>query len=51
MFCCTLQVITYVTTIYERESQMIENTYKHIFWTLCCAHVLNNALKEIGKIA
>jgi hypothetical protein len=22
----------------------------HIFWTPCCVHALNNALKDIGKI-
>ena len=30
---------------------MIQSRYKHIFWTPCCVHALNNALKDIGKIS
>ena len=29
---------------------LIQSKYKHIFWTPCCVHALNNALKDIGKI-
>ena len=30
---------------------MVEGAYKHIFWTPCCVHALNNTLKDMGKLS
>ena len=29
---------------------LVQSRYRHIFWTPCCVHAFNNALKDIGKI-
>lgn len=28
----------------------VEGVYKHIVWTPCCVHALNNTLNDIGKV-
>jgi hypothetical protein len=46
-----VQVITDVAPVCRSAGLMIQSRYKHLFWTLCCVHALNNALKDIGKIS
>eukprot|EP01018_Ginkgo_biloba_P010025 Gb_05114 [translate_table: standard] len=43
-----VQVITEVAPICKVVG-LLTQKYRHIFWTPCCVHVLNNALKDIGK--
>ena len=31
-------------------SRLVKATYRHIWWTPCCVHAMNNALKDMGKI-
>ena len=45
-----VQVITDSALVCKSAGLMIEGAYRHIFWTPCCVHALNNALKDIGKI-
>jgi hypothetical protein len=45
-----VQVITDSTRVCKSAGLMVEGTYRHIFWTPCCVHALNNALKDIGKL-
>lgn len=45
-----VQIITDAAPVCKRAGKLIEGTYRHIFWTPCCVHALNNALKDIGKI-
>lgn len=42
-----LQLIQHVCKL---ANMMVKGAYKHIFWTPCYIHALNNALKDIGKI-
>eukprot|EP01018_Ginkgo_biloba_P033471 Gb_14615 [translate_table: standard] len=44
-----VQVITIVTPICKAARLLVQKKYKHIFWTPCCVHALNNALKDIKK--
>ena len=45
-----VQVIIDSTFVCKSIGLMIEGAYRHIFWTPCCVHSLNNALKGMGKI-
>ncbi|KAH9293455.1 hypothetical protein KI387_041340, partial [Taxus chinensis] len=45
-----VQVVTDSARVCKLAGMMVEGAYKHIFWTPCCVHALNNALKDIGKI-
>jgi len=45
-----VQVITDAAPVCRSAGLMIQSRYKHIYWTPCCVHALNNALKDIGKI-
>ena len=45
-----VQVITGSAPVCKSVGLMIEGAYRHIFWTPCCVHSLNNALKDTGKI-
>lgn len=45
-----VHVITDATVVCREAGLMIQGRYKHIFWTPCCVHALNNVLKDIGKI-
>jgi len=46
-----VQVITDAAPVCRSAGLMIQSRYKHLFWTPCCVHALNNALKDIGKIS
>lgn len=46
-----IQVITDAAPICKSAKLMMQSRYKHLFWTFCCVHTLNNALKDIGKIS
>jgi hypothetical protein len=46
-----VHVITYATLVCRAARLMVQSRYKHIFWTPCCVHSLNNVLKDIGKIS
>ena len=46
-----VQVITDAALVCRFAGLMIQSRYKHLFWTPCCVHALNNALKDIGKIS
>ena len=45
-----VQVVTDAATVCRSAGLLVQSTYRHIFWTPCCVHALNNALKDIGKI-
>ena len=45
-----VHVITDATHVCRAAGLMVQSRYRHIFWTPCCAHALNNVLKDIGKI-
>ena len=47
---CHCQVVTDSARVCKLAGLMVESAYKHIFWTPCCVHALNNTLKDIGKI-
>eukprot|EP01018_Ginkgo_biloba_P017446 Gb_05846 [translate_table: standard] len=44
-----VQVITNVAPICKVAGLLVQKKYKHILWTPCCVHALNNALKDIGN--
>eukprot|EP01018_Ginkgo_biloba_P031625 Gb_00101 [translate_table: standard] len=44
-----VQVITDVAPVCKVAGLLVLKKYKHIFWTPCCVHALNNALKDITK--
>eukprot|EP01018_Ginkgo_biloba_P005049 Gb_06334 [translate_table: standard] len=44
-----VQVITDVAPVCKVVGLLVQKKYRHIFWTPCCLHALNNALKDIGK--
>eukprot|EP01018_Ginkgo_biloba_P017457 Gb_05839 [translate_table: standard] len=44
-----VQVITDVAPVCKVTGLLVQKKYKHIFWTPCCVHALNNALKDIRK--
>eukprot|EP01018_Ginkgo_biloba_P003933 Gb_13996 [translate_table: standard] len=44
-----VQVIIDVAPVCKATGLLVQKKYKHIFWTPCCVHALNNALKDIGK--
>eukprot|EP01018_Ginkgo_biloba_P007030 Gb_02764 [translate_table: standard] len=44
-----VQVITNVAPVCRVAGLLLQKKYKHIFWTPCYAHALNNALKHIAK--
>ena len=46
-----VQVITDTAPLCRSAGLVIQRRYKHLFWTPCCVHALNNALKDIGKIS
>ena len=45
-----VQVVTDAAAVCRSAGLLIQDKYRHIFWTPCCVHALNNALKDIGKI-
>eukprot|EP00253_Pinus_taeda_P027883 PITA_27883 len=45
-----VHVITDAAPVCKATGLMIQSRYRHIFWTPCCVHALNNLLKDIGKI-
>ena len=46
-----VHVITDATHVCRAAGLMVQSRYRHIFWTPCCVHALNNVLKDIGKIS
>eukprot|EP01018_Ginkgo_biloba_P012922 Gb_21950 [translate_table: standard] len=44
-----VQVITDVAPVCKVAGLLVQKKYKYIFWTPCCVHALNNALKDIAK--
>lgn len=44
-----IHVVINAIPICKAIGMMMQKKYKHIFWTPCCVHSLNNALKNIGK--
>ena len=46
-----VHVITNATHVCKAVGLMVQSRYRHIFWTPCCVHALNNVLKYIGKIS
>lgn len=45
-----VKVMTNVVAICRSARLLIQSRYWHIYWSPCCVHALNNALKDIGKI-
>ncbi|XP_059075352.1 uncharacterized protein LOC131875288 [Cryptomeria japonica] len=45
-----VQVVTNVAHVCKAVGKIIEAAYRHIWWTPCCVHAMNNALKDMGKI-
>ena len=45
-----VQVVTDAAAVCRSAGLLVQSTYRHIFWTPCCMHALNNALKDIEKI-
>ncbi|KAH9329297.1 hypothetical protein KI387_001405 [Taxus chinensis] len=45
-----VQVITDAAYVCRAAGKLVEAHYQHIYWTPCCVHAMNNALKDIGKI-
>ena len=45
-----VQVVTDATIICRSTGLLIQSRYQYIYWTPCCVHALNNALKDINKI-
>eukprot|EP01018_Ginkgo_biloba_P029829 Gb_04337 [translate_table: standard] len=41
-----VQVITDAAPVCKAAGLLVQKKYKHIFWTPCCVHALNNALKD-----
>ncbi|KAH9292112.1 hypothetical protein KI387_042698 [Taxus chinensis] len=44
-----VQVITDAAPVCKAAGLLVQKKYKHVFWTPCCVHALNNALKDIGR--
>eukprot|EP01018_Ginkgo_biloba_P027576 Gb_23152 [translate_table: standard] len=44
-----IQVITDASPVCKVAGLLVQKKYKHILWTPCCVHALNNALKDIAK--
>lgn len=36
--------------LFETSKQLLEQKYRHIFWSLCGAHCFNNLLEDIGDL-
>ena len=45
-----VRVVTDATHVCKAAGRLVEAAYRHIWWTLCCVHAMNNALKDMGKI-
>eukprot|EP01018_Ginkgo_biloba_P029096 Gb_01419 [translate_table: standard] len=45
-----VQVITDDAPVCKVAGLLVQKKYKHIFWTPCCVHALNNALKDIPNL-
>ena len=45
-----VHVITDAALVCRAAGLMVQSRYRHIFWTPCCVHALNNVLKDVGKI-
>lgn len=45
-----MQVVTDAAAVCRSAELLIHSRHQHNFWTPCCVHALNNALKYIGKI-
>ncbi|XP_059063854.1 uncharacterized protein LOC131856294 [Cryptomeria japonica] len=44
-----VQVVTDAAPVCKAAGMLVQKRYRQIFWTPCCVHSLNNALKDIGK--
>eukprot|EP01018_Ginkgo_biloba_P013561 Gb_33689 [translate_table: standard] len=44
-----LQVITDATLVCKAVGIMVQNKYRHIYWTPCFVHAMNNVLKDLSK--
>ncbi|XP_059076869.1 uncharacterized protein LOC131075043 [Cryptomeria japonica] len=44
-----VQFVTDVAPVCKAVGMLVQKKYRQIFWTPCCVHSLNNALKDIGK--
>ncbi|XP_057816873.1 uncharacterized protein LOC131030158 [Cryptomeria japonica] len=42
-------VVTDIAPVCKVAGMLVQKTYRQIFWTPCCVHSLNNALKDISK--
>ena len=45
-----VQVVTDATYVCKATGRLVEAAYRHIWWTPCCVHAMNNAFKDMGKI-
>lgn len=45
-----VQIVTNATTMCRSARLLVQSRYRHIFWTHCCVHPTNSALKDISKI-
>ncbi|XP_059072621.1 uncharacterized protein LOC131873636 [Cryptomeria japonica] len=45
-----VQVVTDAAYVCRAAGRLVEAAYRHIWWTPCCVHAMNNALKDMGKI-
>jgi hypothetical protein len=45
-----VQIVTDAAHVCKAAGRLVEATYRHIWWTPCCVHAMNNALKDMGKI-
>eukprot|EP01018_Ginkgo_biloba_P001880 Gb_06710 [translate_table: standard] len=46
-----VQVITNATPICKAVGIMVQNKYRHIYWTPCFVHAMNNVLKDFNKFS
>eukprot|EP01018_Ginkgo_biloba_P024709 Gb_11636 [translate_table: standard] len=46
-----VQVITDATPGCKAVGMMVQNKYRHIYWTPCFVHVMNNVLKDFSKFS
>jgi hypothetical protein len=45
-----VQIVTDAAHVCKAAGRLVEAAYRHIWWTPCCVHAMNNALKDMGKI-
>eukprot|EP01018_Ginkgo_biloba_P032752 Gb_36056 [translate_table: standard] len=46
-----VQVITNATLVCKAIGMIAQNKYRHIYWTPCCVHAMNNVLKDFNKFS